>query len=147
MEKLIKEPAAKYNYITLNDYLACDMEAEDRFEYFDGEMVKMQGASLQHQNVVSNLVRHAGNALADKPCRIPASNRKVAPPSYRSFMYPDATITCGLPQLRTDYGDILLNPVVVFEVLRAPLKTPQTRLSDFLTTSLLIVNEGVIKSE
>jgi hypothetical protein len=30
---------------------------------------------------------------------------------------------------------------------RAPLKTPQTRLSDFLTTSLLIVNERVIKSE
>jgi hypothetical protein len=32
-------------------------------------------------------------------------------------------------------------------VFRVPLKTPQTRLSDFLTTSLLIVNERVIKSE
>jgi hypothetical protein len=31
--------------------------------------------------------------------------------------------------------------------IRTPLKTPQTRLSDFLTTSLLIVNEGVTKSE
>jgi hypothetical protein len=32
-------------------------------------------------------------------------------------------------------------------MLRAALKTPQARLSDFLTTSLLIVNVRVIKSE
>jgi hypothetical protein len=30
---------------------------------------------------------------------------------------------------------------------RVPLKTPHARLSDFLTTSLLIVNERHVKSE
>ena len=117
MENLIEEPAVKYTRTSANDYLAFEMESEERQEYFDGEIVKMQGASLQHEDVVSNLVAYAGNALAGKPCRVRASNLKVAPPGYRSFMYPDATITCGKPELRRDYGDILLNPVVVFEVL------------------------------
>jgi hypothetical protein len=38
----------------------------------------------------------------------------------------------------------ILNQASAF---RVRLKTPQTRLSDFLTTSLLFVNERVIKSE
>jgi Uma2 family endonuclease len=117
IENMVEEPALKYNYLSANDFLVFDMAADERHEYFDGEIVKMQGASLQHEDVVSNLVRHAGNALGEKPCRVRASNLKVAPPGFRSFMYPDATITCGKPELRRDYGDILLNPVVVFEVL------------------------------
>ncbi|TAD86217.1 MAG: Uma2 family endonuclease [Bacteroidetes bacterium] len=117
MENLVEEPAVKYNWTSANDYLEFDMGADERHEYFDGEIVKMQGASLQHEDVVSNIVGEATAQLKGKPCRVRASNLKVAPPGYRSFMYPDATITCGNPELRTDYGDILLNPLVVFEVL------------------------------
>jgi Uma2 family endonuclease len=33
------------------------------------------------------------------------------------FAYPDLTIFCGEPLFHDDRGDVLLNPVVVFEVL------------------------------
>ena len=126
MENLVNEPAVKYNWRSVGDYLAFEQTSEERYEYFDGEMILMQGASLKHEDIVSNLVREAGNGLKGRPCRMRASNLKVAPQTYRSFMYPDATITCGEPHLRSDYGDILLNPTVVFEVL-----SPSTEGLDF----------------
>jgi Uma2 family endonuclease len=117
MENMVKEAALKYNWISPKDYLAAERVAEDKHEYFDGEVVVMQGASLRHEDIVSNLVREIGNKLKGKDCRIRASNLRTASPFFKSVMYPDATIVCGEPQLAGGNFDILQNPVVVFEVV------------------------------
>jgi Uma2 family endonuclease len=33
------------------------------------------------------------------------------------YTYPDLSVVCGEPQLESDHGDVLLNPVVLIEVL------------------------------
>jgi Uma2 family endonuclease len=33
------------------------------------------------------------------------------------YTYPDLSVVCGEPQLKSDAGDVLLNPVLLLEVL------------------------------
>jgi len=50
---------------------------------------------------------------------------RVSTPSHDAYMYPDALIVCGEPQLEDDKFDTLLNPSVIFEIL-----SPSTRSID-----------------
>ena len=50
-------------------------------------------------------------------CRSFGSNLKVWAPAKRSYFYPDATIVCGELQMHDSVGDVVENPLVVFEVL------------------------------
>jgi Uma2 family endonuclease len=117
MENIVSEPAVKLNWVSPMDYLAAERVADEKHEYFDGEVIVTQGASLKHEDIVSNLVRELGNKLNGKDCRIRASNLRTASPSFHSFTYPDATIVCGEAQLSDDNFDVLQNPVVIFEVV------------------------------
>lgn len=99
------------------EYLAFERASKDKHEYFNGHVLALAGASLAHNDIVSNLIREVGNRLKDKPCRILPSDIRIATPSGNSYMYPDATIVCGEPQLIDDRFDTLKNPMVIFEVL------------------------------
>lgn len=45
------------------------------------------------------------------------SHMRVSTPSHDTYMYPDALIVCGEPELMADIFDTLLNPSVIFEIL------------------------------
>ena len=47
-------PRHKY---TLEEYIELDKNSEGRWEYFAGEVVDMAGGSLEHNQLVSNMVR------------------------------------------------------------------------------------------
>jgi Uma2 family endonuclease len=53
----------------------------------------------------------------DKPCEILPSDIRVSIPSRESYMYPDAVIVCGPPEMEDDQFDTMKNPMVIFEVL------------------------------
>ncbi len=44
------------------------------------------------------------------------SNMRVSTATQDAYMYPDASIVCGEPQLEDDVFDTLLNPSVIFEI-------------------------------
>jgi len=117
MENMVKEPAVKYNWISPQDYLAAERVSQEKHEYFNGEVIEMQGASLKHEDIVSNIVGEIRNKLKGKDCRVRASNLRTASPFFKSFTYPDATIVCVEPQLSDDNFDVLQNPTVIFEVV------------------------------
>lgn len=125
MENEVKEPAPKYNFISSQDYLAIERAAEYKNEYYHGQILAMSGASLNHNRIDGNLISSLGNFLKDKGCRVLPSNMRVSTPSHDSYMYPDASIVCGKPQLEDDKFDTLLNPSVIFEIL-----SPSTRSID-----------------
>lgn len=125
MENEVKEPAPKYNYISPQEYLAIERAAEYKNEYYHGQILAMSGASLNHNRIDGNLIASIGLFLKGKNCRVLPSNMRVSTPSYDSYMYPDATIVCGKPELEDDQFDTLLNPSVVFEIL-----SPSTRSID-----------------
>ena len=117
MENEVKEPAPKYNYISPEAYLAAERASESRSEYYEGHIIAMAGASLKHNKIAMNLYREVGSFLQGSICNILPSYMRVSTPSHDSFMYPDAVIVCGEPQLEDDKFDTLLNPSVIFEIL------------------------------
>ena len=53
--------------ISIEDYLATEEAQSIRHEYVDGAVYAMAGASMNHNRIASNLVRHLGNQLANQP--------------------------------------------------------------------------------
>ncbi|MES1226449.1 MAG: Uma2 family endonuclease [Bacteroidota bacterium] len=125
MENEVKEPAFKYNYISPAEYLAAERVSEEKHEYYDGQVLAMSGASMNHNSIQANLLINIGNYLKGKHCRILPGDMRVSTAPRDAYMYPDALILCGEAQLEDDKFDTLLNPSVIFEIL-----SPSTRSID-----------------
>ncbi|MEZ6134780.1 MAG: Uma2 family endonuclease [Pirellulaceae bacterium] len=105
------------HHITPEEYLHRERKADFRSEYFRGEMFAMAGASANHNLIVGNCIQTLGQQLKQKPCRVYPSDLKLRIESTGLYTYPDLSVVCGEPQLESDSGDVLLNPVVLVEVL------------------------------
>ncbi len=99
----------------VDSYLVLDRGSEHKHELWDGEVYAMSGASLAHNLIVGNLVRHLGNALDGSACRPLPSDMRVRVTRER-YLYPDVTIVCG-PAALDGESDVLLNPSTIIEVL------------------------------
>jgi len=121
----VKEPAYKYNYISPAEYLLAERAAEEKHEYFDGQILAMSGAGLNHNRIQANLLINIGTHLKGKDCSILPGDIRVSTLTRDAYMYPDALIVCGEPLLEDDKFDTLLNPSVIFEIL-----SPSTRSID-----------------
>lgn len=103
--------------VSPQEYLKLERGAKEKHEYFEGQIIAMAGASLAHNRIVANLMREIGSFLKNKSCEILPSDIRISVPSYESYMYPDATIVCGKPDMEDEQFDTLRNPAVIFEVL------------------------------
>ena len=112
-------------YTTPEEYLAFERAAETKHEYYEGQVRAMAGASMAHNFIVANLITEVGGFLKGKRCNILPSDMRTCTPTANAYMYPDALIVCGEPQLTDDRFDTLKNPMVIFEVL-----SPSTRQHD-----------------
>ena len=110
-------PIVPKHYITPEEYLSRERKAEFRSEYFRGEMFAMAGASANHNLMVLNAGSHLRDQLKKKQCRVFPSDLKLRIQATGLYTYPDLSVVCGEPQLESDSGDVLLNPVVLVEVL------------------------------
>jgi len=102
--------------VTEEQYLAIDRAAEFRSEFIDGEIVAMSGASLVHNRLQGNVYAEVRAALRDSNCEAFNSDLRIRV-SARVYTYADVSVVCGKPALADERQDILLNPVVIFEVL------------------------------
>jgi len=109
--------ATALKYVTLQDYLATEASAEEKHEYFDGQIVAMAGAREAHNRIVANIMREAGIFLKGKTCDVFPSDLRVATPSSNSYMYPDITIICGDMEKKDGEFDTCTNPSVIIEVM------------------------------
>ncbi len=102
--------------ITPDEYLRLERAAETKSEYDDGVVYAMSGASERHNFIVAGLVRSLGNRLPSRFVVYPSDMRvRILRPTR--FFYPDVTIVCGERRFADDERDVLLNPLVIFEVL------------------------------
>jgi len=83
----------------------------------EGLLVTMAGASINHNQVLSNLIGAINPSLKGKSCNVFSSDLRVHIPINNSFTYPDLSIVCGKHKLPDDHFDTLLNPSVIIEVL------------------------------
>ena len=122
MANEVKEPALKYNYTSPAEYLLAERVSEEKHEYYDGQILAMSGAGLNHNRIQANLLINIGSWLKGKNCSILPGDMRVTTPTQDAYMYPDSLIVCGEPQLQDDTFDTLLNPSVIFEILSPTTK-------------------------
>ncbi|QTA80423.1 DUF820 [Desulfonema limicola] len=105
-------------WISEQEYLEYEKDSEIKYEYFEGEMFAMAGASEKHNLIVSNLIMSLGNQLKQKPCRVYPSGMRLKIEHTGLYTYPDVMIVCGERKFTNDdKPETLLNPDVIIEVL------------------------------
>ena len=108
--------AAPKPYITPEQYLALERQAETKSEYFAGEIFAMAGASREHNRISGNAFGELWSQLRDRPCATYNSDMKVRT-TEDHYAYPDVTVVCGEAQFGGEEREVLLNPTLIVEVL------------------------------
>lgn len=102
---------------TLEEYFEFDKNSEEKWEYWNGHVWNMSGASEPHERIVSNTNYHLRNSLG-RECSVYGSNLRVYVPGYAPYRYPDLSVYCGKGNLIKMGGfDVLTNPQMIIEVL------------------------------
>jgi Uma2 family endonuclease len=104
-------------FYTPAEYLKFEEAAETRHEYLSGRIHAMAGASLNHNQIVINLIRKLPAILKGKPCRVFGSDMRVLVKPNGLYTYPDVTVVCGKIELAAGRDDTITNPTVIVEVL------------------------------
>ncbi len=105
------------NYISPEEYLEREREAETRSEYVRGETFAMAGASIRHAIIISNLVLEIGAQLRTRNCNVFSTDLRLAVNPAGMYTYPDVMVVCGDPVTIDKHNDTIVNPVVIVEVL------------------------------
>ena len=108
---------AARTYLSPEEYIALERKATLKSEYLSGEIVAMSGASDTHNLITMNTSTALYNQLADRGCRVYASDMRVGVSAGVSYFYPDIAVTCNKPRFEDDVFDTLINPQVIIEVL------------------------------
>jgi Uma2 family endonuclease len=104
-------------YLTSEEYLAMECNAEIKSEYLNGEVFAMSGASLTHTQIAANVVTALNTQFKGRPCRALGSDTRVKVSQTGLYTYPDVVVICGRLQLDDKQKDTLLNPTLLIEVL------------------------------
>jgi Uma2 family endonuclease len=108
--------AVAKTYITPQQYLEMERQAETKSEYFAGEVFAMSGGTRQHNLISSNALGDLWSQLRDGSCEVYNSDMKVRV-TEDHYAYPDVTVVCGEALFADEENDVLLNPTLVIEVL------------------------------
>lgn len=120
----IREPAVAYGKekISIEEYLEMENAAEEKHEYYKGEIFVMSGAKVPHNIIGGNLFIALGQKLKGKKCKPYNSDTRIHIPSNTLFTYPDISIICGEVITLNDDDYNVLNPTAIIEVLSKSTK-------------------------
>ena len=110
-------PAPKKKY-TVEEYIELLKNSDERFEYFDGEIVSMAAGKISHGGIAANIVRSLGNLLMDRPCQVFGGDTAIKTVKAYPFRLPDVSVVCGELKIEELSGiEVLVNPLLIVEVL------------------------------
>lgn len=114
-------------YMTEEAYFALCDESDIRYEYVNGEVFAMTGATVRHNTIIHNIDRAIGNQLEDEDCIVNTNETRVQVESNSdvTYRFPDVIIVCGRVEYMAKRVDTILNPTVLVEVL-----SPSTAIVD-----------------
>ena len=104
-------------FLTPQEYLARERQAETKSEYLRGEVFAMSGASREHNLIAGNVNRELTQQLRERECEVYQGDMRVNVSPTGLYTYPDLTVVCGEPAFEDAEVDTLLNPRVLVEVL------------------------------
>jgi Uma2 family endonuclease len=115
-EKTMALPQRKRK-LTADEYLAIERAAEQRSEFFDGEMFAMSGGTFPHSVIKLNVGGELRTALEGRSCIAFDNDTRLLVRETGLFTYADAGVVCGPREFHDGRTDTLLNPILVAEVL------------------------------
>lgn len=103
-------------YITEHEYLETEQHAEEKHEYYDGQVYAMAGASDGHELAAGNIFAALLTHLRGKGCRVFKSDMKLRVQfrGKRLFYYPDVMVACDPADSAPLYRE---RPILIVEVL------------------------------
>ncbi|MBE9209677.1 Uma2 family endonuclease [Nostoc sp. LEGE 06077] len=108
--------------ISAEEYLIWEPTQEQRYEYWDGEVIAMSGGTRNHNRVSLNFSKLLDDALADRSCEVYIVDVKVQVEPGEKYFYPDLVVTCDD---RDDDPQFINFPCLIVEVL-----SPSTEAAD-----------------
>lgn len=140
--------AERAPFLTAEEYLAIEREAEFKSEYVDGRMYMMAGASEPHVVTTGNIFREIASQIRGRGCRAYVTDMKIQVSLRGQYSYPDVAVVCGQPQFHDEHQDVVTNPIVIVEVLSPSteaydrgLKSQRYRQMDSLQEILLAAQD------
>ncbi|MCC5628112.1 Uma2 family endonuclease [Nostoc sphaeroides] len=100
--------------MSAEEYLLWEPTQEERYEYWDGEIVMMSGATRNHNRISLNFSKLLDDALADRSCEVYIVDVKVQVEPGQKYFYPDVVVTCDE---RDDDPQLVQFPCLIIEVL------------------------------
>jgi Uma2 family endonuclease len=108
--------ATKFDRVSVEDYLASELDSPIKHEYLGGAVYAMSGGRNAHNDIGGNVYASLHRRLHGQRCRPYNSDTKVRIrlPSQIRFYYPDVSVTCRPNPPNDSFQD---EPAVLFEVL------------------------------
>lgn len=103
--------------ITVENYLAQEEIAEEKSEFIEGEIIKMAGASANHNRLAVNFSRLLPLEIKDQSYEIFVSDMKLYPPNFENYFYPDVMVIRGEPCFTNEKQTAVTNPCLIAEIL------------------------------
>lgn len=103
--------------LTSQEYLASERDAEQKHEFYRGEMFAMGDASFAHNQITTNIGTRVNTLLRNRDCAVTLNDLRVKITATGLYTYPDVVVTCESPRFEDEQSDTLLNPQVIMEVL------------------------------
>ena len=115
---------AQATYMTVEEYLAFEEQSPIRYEYVDGSIYAMTGASKNHARITKNFGYWFEGHLMGSKCEPYMTEVKVRARSTR-YYYPDVIVTCEAAAEDPEDPYLIAQPILLVEVL-----SPSTQRTD-----------------
>lgn len=102
------------HYLSEQDYLAGEKYSEIPYEYIDGQVYAMTGASKRHGEITVNISTALRIAARGSHCKVYSSDMKVRTAAHKTYYYPDVVVGCEDDEASDYY---LEKPCLIVEVL------------------------------
>lgn len=117
-------------YLTEDEYLASEADAEVKREYIDGQVRAMTGAGYNHYCIAANILGEFRSHLKGTPCATFMADIKLQ--IGKDYVYPDVLVDCS----KMSGNDLFSTaPVIIGEVL-----SRSTRKTDTTTKLIRYIN-------
>jgi Uma2 family endonuclease len=101
-------------FMSAAEYLEWEPTQEDRYEYWDGEVVAMSGGTRNHNRISLNFSKLLDDALLNRDCDVYIADVKVQVEPGRKYFYPDVVVTYDKGD---DDAQIVQFPCLIIQVL------------------------------
>lgn len=120
----VRESAMAYGRqkFTVEEYLKMERTAEQKHEYFRGEIFAMAGAGARHNVIFKNLYGELAYHLKGKSCQPYGSDLRIHIPENSLFTYPDISVICSDIVSPGEDNDTVIHPAVLIEILSRSTK-------------------------